>query len=99
MCNLRLIHVVVRQKPTQNCKAVILQLKKKRNKAFLGPSWIWGQWMAFEALVPAWLGQLGRKRRVLLHRGARKRKSQQNKRLIRQRGHRAIDSKARPPKL
>ena len=29
MCNLWLIHAVVWQKPTQYCKAIILQLKKK----------------------------------------------------------------------
>ena len=28
-----LIHIVVKQKPTQHCKAIILQLKKKRQKS------------------------------------------------------------------
>ena len=32
---LQLIHVVVWQKPTQHCKATILQLKKKKNTGSL----------------------------------------------------------------
>ena len=27
---IRLIHIIIQQKPTQGCKAIILQLKKKR---------------------------------------------------------------------
>ena len=29
---LRLIHVIVQQKPTQHCKAIILQFKKKKRE-------------------------------------------------------------------
>ena len=32
ICILKLIHVVVQQKPTQHCKAIILQLKIKKIK-------------------------------------------------------------------
>ena len=31
---------------TNTVKQLSSNIKKKRNKAFLGPAWIWGQWMA-----------------------------------------------------